>query len=126
MDIKLDIGLKYRKEKVVKIEDTAAALGSGGVEVFATPMMVALIENTCLEAVDEKLPKGYSTVGIHLNVSHIGATKVGKKVWAEVELLEQDRKKLVFKVEAFDEDKKIGEGIHERFIIDVEKFINKL
>lgn len=126
MDIKLDIGLKYKKERIVSNKDTAAALGSGGVEVFATPMMVALIENTCLEAVDDKLPEGYSTVGIHLNVSHIGATKVRKKVWAEVELIEQDRKKLVFKVEAFDEDKKIGEGIHERFIINVEKFINKL
>jgi len=126
MDIKLDIGLKYKKEKLVTKKDTAAALGSGGVEVFSTPMMVALIENTCLELVDKELPEGFSTVGIHLNVSHIGATKVGKKVWAEVELLEQDRKKLAFKVEAFDEDKKIGEGIHERFIIDVEKFINKL
>ena len=126
MDIKLDIGLKNKKEKVVSSKDTAAALGSGGVKVFATPMMVALIENTCLEAVDDKLPEGYSTVGIHLNVSHIGATKIGKKVWAEVELLEQDRKKLIFKVEAFDEDKKIGEGLHERFIINVDKFINKL
>src|SRR6056297_172625 len=126
MDIKLDIGLKHKKEKLVTKKDTALALGSGGVEVFSTPMMVALIENTCLELVDKELPEGFSTVGIHLNVSHIGATKVGKKVWAEVELLEQDRKKLAFKVEAFDEDKKIGEGIHERFIIDVEKFINKL
>ena len=126
METKLDIGLKYKKEKTVTEKDTAAALGSGGVEVFSTPMMVALIENTCLEAVENKLPEGYSTVGIHLNVSHIGATKVGKKVWAEVELIDQDRKKLIFKVEAFDEDKKIGEGTHERFIIDVEKFINKL
>jgi len=126
MDIELDIGLKNKKEKVVSSKDTASALGSGGVKVFATPMMVALIENTCLEAVDDKLPEGYSTVGIHLNVSHIGATKIGKKVWAEVELLEQDRKKLIFKVEAFDEDKKIGEGLHERFIINVDKFINKL
>ena len=126
MDIKLEIGLKYKKEKIVTEKDTAAAIGSGGVEVFSTPMMVALVENTCLEAVDDKLPKGYSTVGIHLNISHIGATKVGKIVWSEVELLEQDRKKLVFKVEAFDQDKKIGEGLHERFIIDVEKFINKL
>ncbi len=126
MDIKVNIGLKYKKEKLVTKKDTAAALGSGGVEVFSTPMMVALIENTCLEVIDNELPEGFSTVGIHLNVSHIGATKIGKKVWAEVELLEQDRKKLVFKVEAFDEDKKIGEGLHERFIIDVEKFINKL
>ena len=126
MDTKLDIGLKYKKEKTVTEKDTAAALGSGGVEVFSTPMMVALIENTCLEAVEDKLPEGYYTVGIHLDVSHIGATKVGKKVWAEVELIDQDRKKLMFKVETFDEDKKIGEGTHERFIIDVEKFINKL
>jgi len=126
MDIKLDIGLKNRKEKIVKKEDTAAAIGSGGAEVFSTPMMVALIENTCMELVEPFLPDGKTTVGIHLNISHIGATKVGKKVCTEVELVEQDRKKLVFKVEAYDADKKIGEGIHERFIIDLEKFINKL
>ncbi len=126
MNIKLDLGLKNRKEKIVKKEDTAVAIGSGGAEVFSTPMMVALIENTCMELVKPYLPDGMTTVGIHLNISHIGATKVGKKVCSEVELVEQDRKKLVFKVEAYDEDKKIGEGIHERFIINLEKFINKL
>lgn len=126
MDVKLDIGSKYIIERVVTEKDTAAALGSGGVEVFSTPMMIALMEKTCRKAVQDKLPEGYSTVGILVNISHIGATKVGQRVWAEVELVEQDRKKLTFKVAAYDNDKKIGEGTHERFIINVEKFTNKL
>ncbi|MDD4088921.1 MAG: hotdog domain-containing protein, partial [Tissierellia bacterium] len=72
------------------------------------------------------LPKGCSTVGTQVNVKHMSATRVGKRVWAEAELMEIDRKRLVFKVTAYDEDKKIGEGTHERFVIDDEKFMSNL
>lgn len=126
MNFNIKVGLKNKLEKIVTNKDTAKSFGSGAAEVFATPMMIGIMEGSSLECVQPYLPKGYSTVGISVNVKHTAATLVGKKVWAESELIEVDRKRLVFKVEAFDEDKKIGEGIHERFIIDEEKFMNKL
>ncbi len=126
MEIALNIGLKYKEEKTVTMKDTAKVFGSGAAEVFATPMMIGLMEAAAMNAVKSYLPEGYSTVGISVNISHISATAVGKKVWAVAELVETDRKRLVFKVEAFDEDKKIGEGTHERFIIDEQKFMSSL
>jgi fluoroacetyl-CoA thioesterase len=126
MELNLSIGLKYKEEKIVKMNDTAKVFGSGAAEVFATPMMIGLMEAASMNAVKEYLPAGYSTVGISVNIKHMSATKVGKKVWAEAELVEIDRKRLVFKVDAYDEDKKIGEGMHERFIIEEEKFMSKL
>lgn len=126
MEFNIKTGMKNKQEKIVTDKDTAKSFGSGAADVFATPMMIGLMEGAALYCVQSYLPKGHSTVGIAVNIKHIGATKTGKKVWAEAELIEIDRKKLVFKVEAFDEDKKIGEGIHERFIIDEEKFMSKL
>ncbi|HBV68059.1 MAG TPA: thioesterase [Clostridiales bacterium] len=126
MEIALNIGLKYKEEKTVTMNDTARVFGSGAAEVFATPMMIGLMEAAAMNAVKSHLPEGYSTVGISVNIRHISATAVGKKVWAAAELVETDRKRLVFKVEAFDEDKKIGEGTHERFVIDEQKFMNSL
>lgn len=126
MEINLIVGLKNKEEKIVTINDTAKVFGSGAAEVFATPMMIGLMESASMNAVKEYLPTGYSTVGITVNIKHISATAVGKKVWAEAELIEIDRKRLVFKVNAFDEDKKIGEGTHERFIIDEQKFMDNL
>ena len=126
MDIALNIGLKYKEEKTVTMNDTAKVFGSGAAEVFATPMMIGLMEAAAMNAVKSHLPEGHSTVGISVNIRHISATSVGKKVWAVAELVETDRKRLVFKVEAFDEDKKIGEGKHERFIIDEQKFMSNL
>lgn len=126
MELNLSIGLKYKEEKIVKMEDTAKMFGSGAAEVFATPMMIGLMEAASMNAVKEYLPEGYSTVGTLVNIKHISATKVGKKVWAHAELVEIDRKRLVFQVIAYDEDKKIGEGSHERFVINEEKFMSKL
>jgi predicted thioesterase len=126
MELDLSVGLKYREEKTVKMDDTAKVFGSGAAEVFATPMMIGLMEAASMNSVKDYLPKGYSTVGTLVNIKHISATRVGKKVWAEAELIEIDRKRLVFKVTAYDEDKKIGEGTHERFVINDEKFMNNL
>lgn len=126
MELNLSIGLKYKEEKTVTMNDTARVFGSGAAEVFATPMMIGLMEAASMNAVRDYLPKGYSTVGTSVNIKHMSATRVGKKVWAEAELIEIDRKRLVFKVNAYDEDKKIGEGTHERFVIDDEKFMSKL
>lgn len=126
MEFNLHTGLTSKTEKIVRAEDTAAAVGSGLAPVFATPMMIALIENAAKDAVQEFLPEGFSTVGTVINVKHIAATLEGKKVYAEAKLIEIDRKRLVFEVAAYDEDKKIGEGTHERFIIENEKFLAKL
>jgi fluoroacetyl-CoA thioesterase len=126
MELNLSVGLKYKEEKTVTINDTAKVFGSGAAEVFATPMMIGLMEADSMNAVKNFLPKGCSTVGTLVNVKHMSATRVGKKVWAEAELIEIDRRRLVFNVTAYDEDKKIGEGTHERFVIDDEKFMSNL
>lgn len=126
MEFNLNIGLMSKQEKIVSMDDTAKKFGSGAAEVYATPMMIGLMEGAAMNAVKEYLPHGFSTVGISVNIKHMSATAVGKKVWAEAELVEIDRKRLVFKVDAYDEDKKIGEGTHERFIIEESKFMNNL
>ena len=122
----IDKGIKGRREQTVTPEMSAARIGSGLVEVFATPMMVALIEQTCLESVLPQLEEGQGTVGTLVNVSHVSATPVGMRVWCESELVEVDRRRLVFKVKAYDECGLIGEGTHERFIIDNTKFMEKI
>jgi len=122
---KLNRGLKFKIEKVVTEKDTAMSFGSGGVKVFATPMMIGLMENAALSAVDLHLPKGYVTVGTRIDVRHLAATPVGMKVYAMAKLIGIDGKRLEFKVEAYDEKEKIGEGSHERYIIDVERFIER-
>lgn len=126
MGFDLKIGMKAQSEKVVGEADTAVRFGSGGVRVFATPMMVGLMENAALNAVDPHLEEGYATVGLSLNVKHIAATPVGMKVTAKAELLSIEGKKLIFRVEAFDETEKVGEGTHERYIIELSRFLEKV
>ena len=120
------IGLKGHLEQTVTEEVTADRIGSGLVKVFATPMMIALIEQTCNESVVPYLDEGQGTVGTHVDVSHWGATPVGMRVWCDSELVEVDRRRLVFDVKANDECGLIGEGRHERFIIDSAKFQAKI
>ena len=121
----LSIGIKGHLEEIVTEEVTADRIGSGLVKVFATPMMIALIEKTCNESVAPQLDAGQGTVGTQINVSHCAATPVGMKVWCDSELVEIDRRRLVFKVAAYDECGIIGEGTHERFVIDSQKFQRK-
>ena len=120
------IGLKGHLEQTVTEEVTADRIGSGLVKVFATPMMIALIEQTCNESVVPYLDEGQGTVGTHVDVSHCAATPVGMRVWCDSELVEVDRRRLVFAVKAYDECGLIGEGRHERFIIDSAKFQTKI
>ena len=118
----VEAGLKGRQETVVTEDLLARNIGSGLVKVYATAMMIALIEKAAVYSVEPYLEEGQGTVGTHVNVSHCSATPLGMKVWAETELIEIDRRKLVFKVAAYDERGLIGEGLHERFIIDNERF----
>ena len=118
----LETGIKGRQEGVVTEELLAKNIGSGRVKVFATAMMIALMEKTAVLSVEPYLEEGQNTVGTGINVSHCSATPVGMKVWAETELVEIDRRRLVFKVAAYDECGLIGEGTHERFIINMDRF----
>ena len=120
------LGMTGESTTVVVHENTAAAVGAGGVEVFGTPMMIALMENAAWRAVADSLEHGYVTVGMLVNVRHLGATPLGQKVRATAELVEIDGRRLVFKVEAYDEQKKIGEGQHERFIVNLERFLSRI
>lgn len=121
----LNVGLTGEATTVVVHENTAAAVGAGGVEVFGTPMMIALMENAAWSAVENELDNGHVTVGTLVNVKHLAATPLGQHVRATAELIEIDRRRLVFKVEAYDEKQKIGEGFHERFIVNLERFLQK-
>ena len=122
----IEIGIKGHKEQTVTPEMSAARVGSGLVDVFATPMLVALVEQTCYESVLPYLEEGQGTVGTLVNVSHLSATPIGKRVWCDSELTEVDRRRLVFSVKAYDDCGLIGEGTHERFVIDTAKFMEKL
>ena len=121
----LEPGLKFSVNYTVTDKDTAAAYGSGGLDVLATPKLVALMENAALNCVKPHLDEGTDTVGTHLDVAHLAATPVGMNVRAEAELIEVDRRRLVFSVKAYDEVELVGEGTHERFIVNVEKFTAK-
>jgi len=106
--------------------NTAAHLGSGGVEVLATPEMVRMMERAAVAAGDHLLPPGYRTVGIHLDIAHLAPTPVGMAVVASAELNVIEGKKLIFHVEARDERELIGAGTHQRMIINVERFQAKV
>lgn len=121
----LNIGIKGKEENTVNTENSAKTMGSGTLDVFATPAMIALMEKTAWKSVQNHLEDGQGTVGISLNVKHVAATPLGMKVYCESELTEVDGKKLVFTVKAFDEAGLIGEGTHERFVITNEKFQQK-
>ncbi len=122
----LQVGIIGEATTTVDNKNTAAAIGAGGVDVFGTPMMIALMENAASRAVADQLDEGQVTVGTVVNIKHLGATPLGQKVRATAELLEVDRKRLVFKVEAYDEKKKIGEGLHERFIVELKRFLQNV
>ena len=121
----ITIGLKGRSETVVTEHNTAAAVGSGLVPVFATPYMIALMENAASTSLLPYLAADAGTVGTPLAVAHTSATPIGMKVWADAVVTAVDGKKITFEVSAFDEAGEIGRGTHERSIIRPEKFLAK-
>lgn len=125
MEFDLQTGMTASIQKTVEPGDTAKAVASGLAEVFATPAMIALMENAAYLAVQSALPGGYSTVGAQINVKHIAATPVGFTVTARATLTAVEGKKLTFFIEVFDETEKIGEAEHIRFIIDAQRFQQK-
>jgi len=119
------VGLKGHAETIVTDSNTASAVGSGLVPVFATPYMIAIMENAAVNALLPNLSDTEGSVGTHLNVSHDSATPIGMKVWADAEVIAVEGKKITFSVAAFDETGPIGKGTHERFIINPERFLAK-
>ena len=119
------VGMKFRVEDVVVQENTAVSAGSGTLPVFATPFMCALMEKAAWMAIAPALEEGDSSVGTKLSISHLSASPVGLKVWAESEVTAVDGKRIEFKVTAGDEKGLIGEGTHERFIVTNDRFLAK-
>ncbi|MCQ4726674.1 thioesterase family protein [Anaerotignum faecicola] len=125
MDFNLYPGMTNECEYIVSKNDATAHFG-GNFPVFATPVMIDWMEQTALKLCQQVLPKGYDTVGTFVNVKHLAATPVGMRVRVIAEIEEVNGKMLTFKVKAYDEKTKIGEGTHGRAVIDVEKFVSRL
>lgn len=121
----LQIGMKGHVEKTVTADMSAKIWGSGELDVYATPCMIALAEETAWRSIADALEPGQGTVGTRLDIAHIAATPIGMRVWCDTELIEIDRRKLTFSVNVYDEAGKIAEGTHERFIVDNERFQQK-
>lgn len=122
----LEIGLRYESRTTVSTANSAKTLGSGDMDVFATPAMVALMENAAMLAVAAELPEDLATVGTQMNTSHIKASPLGAVITASAELTAVDGRKLTFAVKAWDEKGVIGEGEHTRFVVDRARFLSKL
>lgn len=119
-------GLTNNVGIVVDERNTAKYYGSGDLDVYATPALIALMEKAAKDCVKKELPEGSTTVGIEINVKHIKASPMGMKIEAYAYLEKIEGKKLFFKVEAFDEKGKIGEGIHLRYIVNEDEFMRKI
>jgi predicted thioesterase len=119
-------GLNATVEIVVGTRDTAAHVGSGKIGVLATPILVTLLESAALQAVERFMPAGQQTVGTRLELSHTAATPVGMRVRAHAELIQVDGRKLTFRLHADDESEPIASGTHERLIISVDRFDQRM
>ena len=122
----VNTGFKYTSELIVSEEVTARRMGSGDMDVLATPAMMALMENAAMLAVAPHLPEGSTTVGGHIASSHLAPSKIGDHVTATATVIKVDGKKIEFKVEAHCGDTLLGEGTHLRFIVDKKKFTERL
>lgn len=121
----IKIGMSSIQEKVVSEENIAKTVGSGSLEVFATPMMVALMEKAAAAAVADCMENDETTVGTKLDIAHTSATPLGMKVSAYAEVTEVNGREITFKVTAKDEAGEIGSGVHKRFVVFGEKFMSK-
>jgi Predicted thioesterase len=124
MDI--PVGTTLKRTMIVGEEHLASRVGSGGLDVFATPSMIAFMEGTALKLAQDFLPETSSTVGTLVNVKHVKASPQGATITCEATITEVDGRRLVYEVKAFDNAGLIGEGIHERFVVDCEKFMAKI
>ena len=126
MEHNITVGMEYTVECTVTKELSAEAVGSGSLPVYATPYMIALMEKASEQCVLGGLAEGFGTVGTVVDIKHIAATPLGMKVTAHAVLKEIDKRRLVFDVKVCDECEEIGHGLHERFIIDTVKFMERV
>lgn len=126
MELNLKEGTSIIKESKVTENETAIKMGSGDLEVYATPAMIALMENVAKSLVIEEIPQDYTTVGIEMNVQHIKSSPVGANIKCKATLTKVDRKKLFFNVEASDDKGTIGKGTHIRYIVNSQDFMEKI
>ena len=123
---KIILGLREEQEFVVLEEYTAGHVGSGSLRVLATPSLIGFMERVARDLMERNLPEGYSSVGVWVDVRHLAATPVEAKVRVSCEVIEIDGRKVDFRVDAWDEIEKIGEGRHQRVAIDVNRFLQRL
>lgn len=126
MSSEIKLGLNYISTLVVGMENTAVQMKSGMHAVFATPSLVALMENAAMNSVAPYLPKGQTTVGVKIDIKHVKATPVGTRIESKATLTEVDGRKLIFEVKAWDEEGEIGSGTHARYMVDTIGFMDKL
>ncbi len=119
-------GLTGELSITVSETQTARHLGSGGIRVFATPAMIALMEGAAVAAIDHLLPEGQASVGVMVNIRHLAATPLGHQVRARAEVTGVEGRQVSFKIEAWDEKELIGEGTHTRFVIDLARYMQRL
>ncbi len=122
----LQSGLTHQFEKLTEPRESAAAVASGALDVFSTPSLVALFESTALQAVQPHLPEGHTTVGIEVSVRHLKATRIGQRVRCQVSVSALEGKRIAFTGEMWDEQGKIGEGTHVRYVVNEAEFIKRL
>lgn len=126
MELNIPEGLVYEVEQTVENKHTAAAYGSGLAEVFATPAMIALMENAAYRSIIDFLPEGHSSVGMEINVKHLKATLPGKSVKAVSKIMDIDDRKITFDIKVFENEEIIGTATHKRFVIDDKRFFDGL
>lgn len=119
----MDVGKAYTIEKVVTAEITAVSYGNPGVEVLATPALVGFCEQAALECMAEAIEPGQATVGTMVNIRHLAATPLGMRFTITAKLIEQDRRRFLFEVSGHDEKDQIVSGTHERFVVNLDKFL---
>lgn len=123
--MEIPVGSSHTESVIVDETNVASAVGSGLVDVYATPMMVALLELTAARCLQPMLDEGMVSVGTHVDVEHSGATPIGMRVKATATVTEVDRRRVVFSVVVTDDAGEVGRGTHTRFIVDSEKFMAK-
>jgi len=126
MELNIPESLIYEIKQTVASEHTAKAYGSGLAEVYATPAMIALMENAAYKSIEEFLPEGYSSVGMEINMQHLKATLPGKEVKAISKVTDVDGRKVTFEIKVFENEELAGSATHRRFVINSQRFMEKL
>lgn len=126
MELNIPLNLCNEEKEIVNANNVATVVGSGSVEVFATPAMIALMEKTANNSLRNHLPEGCVTVGVEINTKHLKASAIGKEIVCKSELIKVDGRKLFFNISAYEGEDMIGQATHTRVIVNKEKFLNNL